>query len=236
MKNIFFIKINTTFAIATLFLALLATSVKGQIVYSNTGANTTGFVITYPFGASLTSNGTDLVLNEGGIWDTLPVTVTGNFQLSYQVYNNSGDGDSHVMLLNNGTTGGVGVTNSPQNTDTPSINIVSATDFTNYNQYFFPTASETLATALSHAFPNDTWTQIIVTKFGNILTDNVGGQTIQYNVSGLGLSSSFQIGLGGYATTNLGGAGQLLYSNIVVTEIPEPSCLKLLTIGLVFAL
>ena len=137
-------------------LGLFASQAEGQIIYSNSGNNITGWTVTYPYGATLVSNGTDIVLEEGGIWDTTPVTVTGNFQISYDVYNNSGDGDSHLMLLNNGTTGGVGVTNSPENTDSPSINIVSATDFTNYSQYFFPTSAETLATASSLDFPNDT--------------------------------------------------------------------------------
>jgi hypothetical protein len=157
--------------------------------------------------------------------------VTGNFQISFQVNNNSYDGDSHLLFIDPGTDAGLDVRNSPQSTDTPSINIFSGSDFANYDQYFFPTSSNTLATATTTSFPNMTWTQITITRTGNIITDDVGGQIISADVTSQNLSTTLDIGLGGYATTISGSAGQLLYRDIVVT--PEPSAAGLFGLGMI---
>ena len=206
-----------------LLVGPLATSSHAQS-YSNSGNNITGFTI--KFGGGVTTNGSELVV-AGGTWDTIPAIVTGNFRISYQVYNNSFDGDSHFLLLNPGTTGGIDVTNSPQSTDTPKINITSGTDFTNYNQYYFPTPTAVRASANTTSFPNQQWTSIIVSRNGNILTDNVGGQIIQTDVSSF-LGDSVQLGLGGYATPYAGGVGQLLYRN--VAAVPEPTAQSMLAV------
>jgi hypothetical protein len=171
------------------------------------------------------------------LWDTIPVTATGNFQISFQVYNDTYDGDSHILLLNTGTDAGVDVRNSPQGTDTPNINIFSGTNFTNFSQFFFPTPAATLATAQATHFPNQTWTQVTITLNNGILADNVGGQVILANVSGL-LTSSIQLGLGGYATTYNPDPGvdpdlinEILFRNFSVEELPEPCSSDLLLLG-----
>jgi hypothetical protein len=222
-----------TFIFSTI-LSLSVTTASAQLIYSNTGDNTTGFSTMYDPGGSATtmvSNGTNIVESNGGIWDMLPVTVSGDFQISFDVNNNSFDGDSHFLLVDDSSNGGLDMRNSPQGTDTPSINIFSGTDFTNYNQFFFPTVGATLATATTTNFPNQTWTHITITKTGNILTDNVGGQIIQANVSSVGLSSTLRVGLGAYATTFNGGAGTLSYRNITVVATPEPPAIYLLGVA-----
>jgi len=86
------------FILAILFLHLLGINTSAQILYSNTGNNTTGFVLQYDGGsngnagnANLISNGTTLTEGNtaGGGWYDLPVQVSGNFQISFQVNNNS---------------------------------------------------------------------------------------------------------------------------------------------------
>lgn len=207
-----------------------ATHASGQILYTNSGNNTTGFtpIVVSNSTGSLTTNGTDLI-ESGGSWDVLPVSLSGNFEINYQVYNDSYDGDSHLLLFNQVNYTGIDVRNSPQGTDTPTINIFSAGDLRTYNGFYIYTAP--LVGATTTAFPNQTWTQITVTKTGNILTDNVGGQIIQYNIGSLGLPSTLGVGIGGYATTYLGGHGQLLYRDIVITA-PEVSTSSLFAVGI----
>src|SRR5476649_243427 len=131
------------FLLPLLLVPVLMSGAIGQTIYSNTGNNTTGFVDQFSTGHLIT-DGTYLVEATGGTWDTIPATVTGNFQISFQVYNDTYDGDSHIMLLNTETDAGVDVRNSPQGTDTPNINIFSGTNFTNFSQFFFPTPAATL--------------------------------------------------------------------------------------------
>ena len=160
--------------------------------------------------------------------------------------NNSFDGDSHLLLINSGKASGLDIRNSPESTDTPNINIIAGSNFRNYSQYFFPKPATYLASAESEDFPNMTWTQVTITRTGNLITDDVGGQVIQATVSGKALGSALQIGLGAYATTYDGGAGLLEYRDITVTEdsalfeafseadmfeVPEPSTWALSIFG-----
>lgn len=213
--------------LSVLFLTLSKSDVNSQVLYSNTGDNTTGLttVLVSGTGGTITTNGTDLVESGGGRWDVLPVSVSGDFQISYQVYNDSNDGDSHFLLFNPVDYTGVDVQDSPQGTDTPTINIFSAGDLRTYNGFFIYTAP--LIGAATTAFPNQTWTQITITRTGNILTDNVGGQILQYDMSNLGLPATLGVGLGAYASTTLGGNAQMLYRNIILT-VPEASTSSLL--------
>jgi len=187
--------------------------------YSNSGDNSKGFALRYG-SAKFTSNEAELVGASGGGWYALPVKVSGDFQISFDVYNNSNDGDSHLLLVNDSTNAGIDVRNSPQGTDTPSINIFSGTNLVDYQQFYFPRPDATLASAPTTDFPNATWTHVVITKRGNILTDSVGGQSIQADLSDVSPASIDRVGLGYYATSNLGGAGQLRYRNIVVMPAP----------------
>jgi hypothetical protein len=230
------------FLIFTILLPILfETDASAQLLYSNTGNNTTGFVLAYggdqghgdPANADLISTGTVITPGNtaGGGWYDLPVQVSGNFQISFQVNNNSFDGNAHLLLVNPSTNGGLDVRNDPEGTIVSNINIFSGTNFANYNQFYFPSASDTLATATTTNFPNQTWTTITISLTNNILTDNAGGQIIQTNIGGLGLPETLQVGLGYYATTYNGGAGQIQFRNITVTATPEPSTAYLLAIG-----
>ena len=58
---------------------------SAQVIYSNSGDNTTWFTTGYADGKSrVFSNGTDIVESRGGRWDYLPVTVSGNFSISFE--------------------------------------------------------------------------------------------------------------------------------------------------------
>jgi len=99
-----------------LLLVLFKTNASAQILYSNTGNNTTGFVLEYAgdqSNADLVSNGTILTEgnSSGGGWYDLPVQVSGNFQISFQVYNDSNDGNAHLLLVNPSTNGGLDIRN-----------------------------------------------------------------------------------------------------------------------------
>ena len=94
--------------------------------YTNSGNNLNGFIVKY--GPPLTTDGTNII-GMGGGWSTMPVEVTGAFIISYQVYGDSGDVDSHFLLIDDTTNGGIDLRASPEGTDTPSINIFSGIGF-----------------------------------------------------------------------------------------------------------
>ncbi|MCE0522566.1 MAG: PEP-CTERM sorting domain-containing protein [Methylacidiphilales bacterium] len=202
---------------------------KAQILYSNSGNNTTGFVTQYG-NLSFSSNGTDLIGSPGGGYVNLPVTVNGDFQMSFDVYGNSYDVDSDILFLSHGTAAGVQIRNCPQGTDTPSLYLESGTHFADYEGFYWD--NTVLAQAASTNFPLQTWTSITITKIGNTLTDDVGGQILTTDLTALDLSSSLDIGLGYYATTYEGGVGQIEYRNIVIAAVPEPSTYLLVAVGI----
>ncbi len=183
--------------------------------YSNSGDNTTGFVVRSG-GPNISSDGSVINCTVGGGWDAIPVEVSGNFKIEFDVINNSFDGDSHIFLVDDTTNAGVDVVNSPQGTDTPNINVLYSNNFGDSGAYYFP--PHTLASQNSTAFPNMTWTHVIISKNGNILTDNVGGQIMTADVSNIYFPPLARVGLGYYATTYRGGAGNIKYRNIVITE------------------
>jgi len=224
---------KTTYLFKTLILAwmLVGSWIVGASAqttpYYNSGDNTNGFIFKYD-GSNLSSDGTVISGTHSGGWDSMPVFVnmTENFQISFDVYNNSFDGDSHFLLFDPTTNGGLDIRNSPLGTDTPNINIFYGTNFVNHDQFYFPTVGNTLATASTTSFANQTWTHVTISKTGNILTDNVNGQIIQADLTGRSLPATAQLGLGYYSTTFSGGTGIMSYRDITV--LPEPSTASLL--------
>jgi len=192
-------------------------SLTGSLLtlYCNSGDNTDGFSLRLP-DASFSTDGTELIGASGGGWYALPVTATGDFKVEFDVYGNSGDVDSDTLLVDDETNAGILLNNCPQGTDTPNLNVCYSDNFTNSSNFFFP--SDVLSSAGSTSFPNETWVHVIITKKGNTLTDNVGGQIITADLTDLDLSSTLRIGLGYYATTNDGGVGNIEYKNIKVTQ------------------
>jgi hypothetical protein len=220
--------IRILFVVTTI---LIATAIKGnaETLYYNPGNNTTGFTTQYG-NLSYSSNGIDLIGASGGGYVTLPLTVSGNFQMTFDVYGNSNDVDSDILFLSSGTDAGIQIRNCPQNTDTPNLYLEEGTHFADYNGFYWD--NTVLATAVSTNFPLQTWTQITITKNGNTLIDNVGGQILTTDLTFLNLASTLDVGLGYYATTTLGGVGQIEYSNILITTVPEPSTYMLMGLGI----
>jgi len=209
----------------------IAQTVTGsaQVLYSNSGNNTTGFALQYG-NVSYSTNGAYLTGASGGGYVNLPLTINGNFQMSFDVYGNSNDVDSDILFLSAGTAAGIQIRNCPQNTDTPNLYLEGGTHFADYEGFYWD--NTVLAQAPSTNFPNETWTHITITKNGNTLIYNVGGQILTTDLTSLNLSSSLNIGLGYYATTTLGGVGQIEYRNILITATPEPSTYVLLGLGI----
>ncbi|MCE0521776.1 MAG: hypothetical protein LV480_02575 [Methylacidiphilales bacterium] len=89
---------------------VISTKGEAQTLYSNSGNNTTGFVTQYG-NLSYSSNGTDIIGATGGGYVNLPVTVSGNFQMSYDFYGNAYDAASFILFMNSDTSNGVQVLN-----------------------------------------------------------------------------------------------------------------------------
>ncbi len=186
--------------------------------YIDAGDNMKGFSGRYG-NPTLRSDGKTLNAFPGGGWYALPLRASGNFKIEFDVYNDSNDGDSHLLLVDDATNAGIDVRNSPQGTDTPTINIFYAKNLATYNDFYFPGAA--LATANTTAFPNRTWTHVVITKVGNKLTDNCGGQVISADLGKIFFPPRARIGLGYYSTNYQGGKGTMQYRNIHITEIPD---------------
>jgi hypothetical protein len=193
------------------------TGLLGHMLYTNSGNNTEGFRTAYG-NALLKSDGRCIVESNGGTWSLLPVKVTGDFKITYDILNNSLDGDAHLLLVDPATNGGIDVKNCPQGTDTPFNYIFSGSNFADYNQFFFPSLQNTLVTEPATSFPVASWTHVIITRKGNVITDNVGGQIIRADVGKLNLPATLRVGLGGYATTFGGGVGCLSFRNLTVAR------------------
>ena len=188
----------------------------GPPLYVNRGDNTTGFTLKYG-NPSFTVDDNKLVGTEGGGWFALPIVVRGDFQIDFDVYGDSGDVDSYLILTDDNSKGGIMFRNCPEDTDDSSIAIHYIADLTDHDLFYFPHKPLIFATATN--FPNKTWVHIMITKVGNMLTDNVGGQVISADASRQNLPAAIRIGLGYYSTTNLGGNGQIGYANIRIVAI-----------------
>jgi hypothetical protein len=197
---------------AVLFAGFRASA---TIIYSNDGSNNTGFITQYGNG-SLASDGHVVIESNGGTWTALPVTVSTDFDVEYDVYNDSNDGDVHVILFDPETKGGIDIKNCPIDTDTPGIQFISGSNFANYNAFYFPPSSAVLAGADGSKFPSHTWTHVKIAKRGNMLMESVGGQIIRADIGSLNLPKTLYIGLGGYATPIGGAPGKISFRKILV--------------------
>ncbi len=181
-------------------------------LYVNSGDNTTGFKLKYD-GANFTVDGKILVGNCGGGWFALPVWVTGDFQIDFDVYPDANDAASALLLYDDATNKGILMFNCTQTTFlNHNIGIYSVDNLTDHDQFYFPHSP--LAMAEAKNFANQTWTHVTIIKKGNTLTDNVGGQVISADLSKENIPFAMRVGLGYYATTNVGGNGQIGYINL----------------------
>jgi hypothetical protein len=198
--------------------AALAPANSGRLLYFNAGDNTRGFAPGYG-NVSFSVHNHALVGASGGGWSALPVLLEGNFEFDYDVYGDSGDVDSDIVFVDEELNNvGILVNNCPQNTDTPTVNILSNKHLNDQGFYFDSTR---LSGAPSTRFPNCTWTHVRIIKKGNILTDDVGGQVISANLEKVSFPISARLGLGYYATQNLGGTGQIRYANLRLVQLPD---------------
>jgi hypothetical protein len=218
------VKITALALLVFVFALALARGSDAKVLYSNPGDNITGFDLMYGNPCFSVDPQHDLLGASGGGWFALPVVLTGDFQLDFDVYGDSGDVDSDIIFADDQTGAGIEVNDCPQNTDTPTINIKWSANLCTHQSFYFDLT--TLASAPSTNFPNFTWTHIRITKKGNTLTDNVGGQVILADVSNGKFPTEARLGLGYYSTQNLGGAGLIRYAHIRViqlsTENPVP--------------
>ena len=192
----------------------------GKVRYENPGDNIKDFELMY---GDLSYSVVDhYVLGaSGGGWFALPVVLKGDFQVDLDVYGDSGDVDSDLIFADDNTGAGFQICNCPEDTDTPTINIRTSTNLCTHETFYY--SLTTLVSAPSSHFPNNTWTHIRITKKGNTLTDDVGGQIISTDVSNANFPAAARFGLGYYATRNLGGAGQIRYAHIRVVQLPAES-------------
>ena len=190
----------------------------GKVLYENKGDNTTGFELMY---GNVSYSVVDhyLLGASGGGWDALPVVLKGDFQVDLDVYGDSGDVDANLIFADDNTGAGFIVNDCPQDTDTPTIGIKTSTNLCTHDTFYYNLT--TLVGAPSTKFPNCTWTHIRITKRGNALTDDVGGQVISTDVSGANFPAAARFGLGYYTTQNLGGAGLIRYAHIRVIQLGE---------------
>ena len=98
----------------------------------------------------------------------------------------------------------------------PSISISSMPNLYDFDQLFYH--HNTIASAIAQNFPDQVWTHITITKVGHTLTDCVGGQTISTEVTDGIWPAKAPLGLGYYATKNVGGDGRMAYANIRVIQ------------------
>ena len=109
---------------------------KKPAEYINAGDNMKGFSGRYG-NPTVKSDGKTLNAFPGGGWYALPLRASGNFKIEFDVFNDSNDGDSHLLLVDDATNAGIDVRNSPQATDTPSINIFYAKNLATHNDFYF---------------------------------------------------------------------------------------------------
>jgi len=200
-----------------------------KLLYVNAGDTTDGFLLAYG-NLSFSVDQHVLIGASGGGWDKLPVLLKGDFQVDFDVYGDSNDVDSNILFVDELNGEGIEVNNCPQDTDTPTLGIKYSTHLCDHEGYYFD--QTTLVSAASTKFPNRTWTHVTITKKGNILTDNVGGQVISTSVENENFPAAARLGLGYYSTQNLGGNGLIRYAHIRVVQLlnegsaPAPSSEK----------
>ncbi len=192
-----------------------------KVLYENRG-NTKGFGPGFAH-PSFTPHDTMLVANDPASgcpadasgWMSIPAWLTGDFQIDLDVRADANDAMSWVMLYDDATRKGLFVCNRTNTSfGDPTHSIVNLTDVTTYDQIFNHGPGPVLASANALKFPNQTWTHVTITKVGNRLFDSVGGQVLTAEIPHGTLSAKIHVGLGYYATKNVGGNGQMEYANI----------------------
>ena len=214
------ISLTATYLGAASFSSAFAQStatISNTPLYTNCGDNTTGFNLKFG-GASFTVDNHMLVGTEGGGWYSLPVYVSGDFQVDFDVYPDANDAASALMLYDDSNNRGVLMFNCTETTfSNTNIGIYSVNDLTNHDQFYFPNSPLGIAPAKN--FTVKAWTHITIIKKGNTLTDNVGGQVISADLSKEKLPFVLRVGLGYYATTNVGGDGEIGYANLRIVRL-----------------
>ena len=214
--------------LTALFLAAASTSggiaqptqaTSNTALYANSGDNTTGFKLIYG-SASFSSSEGVIVGDCGAGWVSLPVWVTGDFQIDFDVYPDANDAASFFLLYDDASHKGIEILNCTETSfGNHNIGVYSVDDLTDHDQFYFPQSP--LATAGAKHFTNQAWTHVTIIKKGLTMTDNVGGQVITADLAKAkgNLPYSMRVGLGYNATTNVGGNGQIGYAHLRIVRV-----------------
>jgi hypothetical protein len=194
-----------------------------KVLYTNHGDNTEGFDVKF-YHPNFTPHNHVLIGNDPGHhsrdddsgWLALPVSVESDFRIDYDVYSDARDGSGWLILFDDSSKKGLCLSSSPRGSSANSINIFAMENLTDRDSVFDQNVK--LATASTTNFPDQTWTHVTITKAGNMLTENVGGQIISTELPVDSLPKKIHVGLGYYATKNLGGDGEMSFANILVVE------------------
>jgi hypothetical protein len=189
-----------------------------QALYQDRGDNVDGFETKFDHPDLIVQNGT-IVGQNGGGWESLPVSFTGNVQIDYDVYTDSKDAGAFLILYGHSGKRGVNIVNCPEQTFNGHNIIECISDLLNHQRFYY--SFKTLATAASTDFPNRKWVHVTITKKGDQLVDNVAGQTVTADISTARLPRRVHVGLGYYSTSNLGGPGLLKYANFRIVQLPD---------------
>jgi hypothetical protein len=167
----------------------------------------------------------NIVGRDGGCWESLPVYVCGDAQIDYDVYTDAGDSGAFFILYGSANKEGINIVNCPNNTFNGHNIIEHIYDLLDHQKFYY--TFDTLTTQPSTNFPRNQWVHVTITKKGDQLIDNVGGQVVHADISSAQLSGVISMGLGFYATKNIGGGGMLKYANIRVIQlsaanVPKP--------------
>jgi hypothetical protein len=200
-------------------IASPAPTTAQTLIYTNRGDNMAGFILKFN-DANFGLDNHMLLGTWGSGWYALPVYLTGDFRIDFDVYPDSNDASSYLILFDESTGKGINVANSTNTSfGLHSLEINSVANLTDHDKFFFD--HQTLATAEAKKFPDKAWTHVTIIKKGNTLTDNVGGQIISADLSPAKLPPTLRLGLGYYASDNVGGDGQIGYGHIRVVRLNQ---------------
>jgi hypothetical protein len=186
------------------------------LLYKNRGDHLTDIKPVFDIATLKIENG-NMVGRDGGCWESLPVYFCGDGQIDYDVYTDAGDSGAFFILYGSTNKEGINIVNCPNNTFNGHNIIEHIYDLLDHQKFYYN--FDTLVTQPSTNFPGNKWVHVTITKKGNQLIDNVAGQVIKADISSAGLTGIIDLGIGFYATKNVGGGGMLKYANLRVIQL-----------------